>query len=109
VLARAAVPLLFAQTPCLRAHGLGADLAQYQSRAGARRVTALTGLAAMVPAGPYGLLAGAAAAVVYLLMRRAFVRRLGGMTGDCAGALIEVIEAASLITLTYLGSNISTR
>jgi adenosylcobinamide-GDP ribazoletransferase len=63
----------------------------------------------MVPAGPYGLLAGAAAAVVYLLMRRAFVRRLGGMTGDCAGALIEVIEAASLITLTYLGSNISTR
>jgi adenosylcobinamide-GDP ribazoletransferase len=100
VLARAAVPLLFAQTPYLRAHGLGADLAQYQSRAGGRRVTALTGLAAMVLVGPYGLLAGAAAAVVYLLMRRAFLRRLGGMTGDCAGALIEVIETVSLITLT---------
>jgi adenosylcobinamide-GDP ribazoletransferase len=36
----------------------------------------------------------------YFFMRRAFIRRLGGMTGDGAGALIEVIEAVSLIALS---------
>ena len=50
--------------------------------------------------GRYGLLATAAAAGIYLLMRRAFLRRVGGMTGDGAGALIEVLEAVSLIPLS---------
>jgi adenosylcobinamide-GDP ribazoletransferase len=99
VLARATVPLLFAQTPYVRSGGLGADLAQYQSRSGGRWVAALTGLAAIVLFGRHGLLATVAAVLVYFLMRRAFIRRLGGMTGDGAGALIEVVEAVSLIAL----------
>jgi adenosylcobinamide-GDP ribazoletransferase len=99
LLARAAVPLLFAHTPYVRAQGIGADLAQYQSRPGGRWVAALTALAVIVVCGRYGLVATAAAAVVYVLMRRAFIRRLGGVTGDCAGAMIEVIEALSLVTL----------
>jgi adenosylcobinamide-GDP ribazoletransferase len=45
------------------------------------------------------VVAAAGAAVVYVVMRRAFVRRLGGVTGDCAGAMIEVIEALSFVTL----------
>jgi adenosylcobinamide-GDP ribazoletransferase len=97
--ARAAVPLLFADTPYVQAQGIGADLAQYQSRSGGRWVAALTGLAVVVVCGRYGQLATAAVAVVYLLMRRAFIRRLDGVTGDCAGAMIEVIEAVSLVTL----------
>ena len=99
VLARAAVPLLFAQTPYIRSGGFGADLALYQSRSAGRWLAALTGLAAMALFGWHGLLATVAAALVYLVMQRAFLRRLGGMTGDCAGALIEVIEAVTLIAL----------
>jgi adenosylcobinamide-GDP ribazoletransferase len=99
LLARAAVPLLFAHTPYVRAQGLGADLAQHQSRSGGRWVAGLTGLAVIVVCGRYGWTATAAAAVVYLLMRGAFIRRLGGMTGDCAGAMIEVTEVLTLITL----------
>jgi len=99
LLARAAVPLLFAHTPYVRAEGIAVDLAQYQSRVGGRLAAALTALAVMVVCGRYGLIASAAAAVVYLIMRRAFVRRLGGVTGDCAGAMIEVSEALSLVTL----------
>jgi len=99
LLARTAVPLLFAHTPYARAQGLGADLARYQSRAGGRWVTALTGLTVIVVFGRYGLVATAAAAVVYLIMRRAFIRRLGGVTGDGVGAMIEVIEALCLVTL----------
>jgi adenosylcobinamide-GDP ribazoletransferase len=44
-------------------------------------------------------LAIAGAVAVYLVMRRAFVRRLGGMTGDCTGALIEVTETLTLVIL----------
>jgi adenosylcobinamide-GDP ribazoletransferase len=40
LLARAAVPLLFADTPYARPQGIGADLAQYQSRSGGRWVAA---------------------------------------------------------------------
>jgi adenosylcobinamide-GDP ribazoletransferase len=53
----------------------------------------------IVVCGRDGLVATAAAAAVYLVMWRAFIRRLGGITGDCVGAMIEVIEALSLVTL----------
>ena len=99
LLARAAVPLLFAHTPYVRAQGTAVDLAQYQSRVGGRLAATLTALGAIVVCGRYGLIASAAAAVVYLIMRRAFVRRLGGVTGDCVGAMIEVSETLSLVTL----------
>lgn len=99
LLARAAVPLLFADTPYLRPAGLGAELAQYQSRAGNRAAALLTCAAVIAACGRNGIAALAAAGVIYLLMRWAFLRRLGGLTGDCAGALIEAIEAGSLVTL----------
>jgi len=102
VLARAAVPLLFAQTPYVRAQGLGADLANFQSRTAGRWITAVTVLVALVVGGRYGLLAATTATVVYLLMRGFFVRRLGGITGDCVGAMIEVIEALALLSLLLL-------
>ena len=36
---------------------------------------------------------------VSFLLRRAFVARLGGTTGDSAGALLELAECAVLLTL----------
>jgi adenosylcobinamide-GDP ribazoletransferase len=99
VLARAAVPVLFAHSPYARPGGLGADLAQHQSRAGGLWVAACTALTAVALAGRAGLLATAAATVAYLLLRQAFIQRLGGVTGDCIGAMIEVIETLALVTL----------
>jgi adenosylcobinamide-GDP ribazoletransferase len=103
-LARATVPLLFAHAAYVRVHGLGADLANYQWRAAGQVVAAVTGLAAIVFGRWYGLVATAVAVVTYLLMRRAFIQRLGGMTGDCAGAMVEVIEVLSLIALVLTAS-----
>ncbi len=100
VLARTAVPLLLGHTPYARPEGIGAEMAQHQWRSAGRWVTALAGLLVIVICGRHGVVATAAAAVVYLLMRRAFVGRLGGVTGDCVGAMIEAIETACLVTLT---------
>lgn len=102
LLARAAVPVLFAQTPYIRSQGIGADVAQYQSRPGGRWVAALTALAVIVGCGRDGLVATITAAAVYLVMRRAFIRRLGGITGDCVGAMIEASEALSLAALATI-------
>ena len=102
VLARAAVPLLFAQTPYVRAQGLGAELAHFQSRTASRWITAVTALVGLAVGGRFGLLATTTATAVYLLMRGSFVRCLGGITGDCVGAMIEVIEALALVSILFL-------
>jgi adenosylcobinamide-GDP ribazoletransferase len=99
LLARAGAPLLLAHTLYVRPEGIAVDLAQYQSRLGAWLVAALTGLSVTVACGRHGLAAVASTAMIHLVMRLAFIRRLGGVTGDCAGATIEISETASLVVL----------
>jgi adenosylcobinamide-GDP ribazoletransferase len=96
LLARAAVPVLFAHTPYVRAQGIGADLAAHQSRRGGLWTAAGVILVVVIACSRAGMIAAATATVIYLLMRGAFLRRLGGITGDCIGAMIEVIEALTL-------------
>ena len=67
-----------------------------------RWITAVTALVAVVVGGRYGLLAATTATAVYLLMRGSFVRCLGDITGDCIGAMIEVIEALALVSILFL-------
>ena len=43
-----------------------------------------------------------AALAVYLLLRRQLLRRLGGTTGDTAGALLELSECAVLVLLALV-------
>jgi adenosylcobinamide-GDP ribazoletransferase len=50
-------------------------------------------------AGRRGWFALAAAAAVFWLWRRAGLRRLDGFTGDTAGAMAELVEAAVLVAL----------
>ena len=99
LLARAAIPLLFAHTPYVRAHGIAADLTAQQSRVAGIVVTALTALCTLAACRPLGAIALGAAVIAYAIVRGGFVRRLGGFTGDGAGALIEVIEAACLLAI----------
>jgi len=49
--------------------------------------------------GATGFLALTLAAVTFLLARRAMLRRLGGTTGDTAGALLELVECTVLVGL----------
>ncbi|BDU15589.1 adenosylcobinamide-GDP ribazoletransferase [Lysobacter auxotrophicus] len=95
LLARMAATTAFVGTPYVRAGGLGTEIA------GASRIActiALSlGVAACAWAGARGAVAVAIAAIVFLLWRRACMRRLGGITGDTAGALVELVETAVLV------------
>lgn len=100
-LGRALLPLLLLTTPYVRAGGLGAALAAHLPRQPLPWVLASHGLA-MLLLGWSGLLALGAAALAFWLLRRAFVARLGGTTGDTAGALLELGECAVLLVLALL-------
>lgn len=100
VLARAAVIGLFLTTPYVSPGGLGTHLAApgYRARdAGSLAIAVLvTWLTAGAIAGAWTLFATAAMlAAVRAWLRTAF----GGVTGDGAGALVEISEATLLVVL----------
>lgn len=97
-LARGALPLLFLTTPYVRAGGLGQALAEYLPRRQLPWVLAAHG-AAMLLFGTDALLALAVAAGLFFWLRRLMVQRLGGTTGDTAGALLELLECVVLVAL----------
>lgn len=97
-LGRAVLPLLLMTTPYVRAGGLGAALSEHLPRELLPWVLAAHGLA-MLLLGWGAVLALSAVALVFWLLRRAFVARLGGTTGDTAGALLELVECAVLLSL----------
>lgn len=99
LLARAALPLLFVTTPYVRPAGMGAEQARTADPFWCRLVALAAGLLTVLVLGWAGVAAMAAAALVYVVGRRALLRRLGGFTGDTAGALVELIETLVLVVL----------
>ncbi|HEY5353475.1 MAG TPA: adenosylcobinamide-GDP ribazoletransferase [Streptosporangiaceae bacterium] len=106
VTSRVAV-VLATGSPSARPSGFGALVAGRTSAAG-RAASAAVLLAVVpaaglalggVPAAARDLLAVAAGLAVGGLLRRAAVRRLGGMTGDVFGATIELSTATVLLVL----------
>lgn len=94
ILARTALPLLFLTTDYVRPHGLGSILKQQQSALHTRRLMLIIGVLALLSIGLFTLLFGL---LVFLLLRYLMERRLNGFTGDTAGAMVELLEAALLI------------
>jgi adenosylcobinamide-GDP ribazoletransferase len=97
LLARSALSLLLLTTPYARPAGLAGALLDAP-----RRVCwcglALSALLALLCGAP-GLRALVASLLVFVLWRRAGLRRIGGFTGDTAGALAELIELAVLLAV----------
>lgn len=102
VLGRAVVPALFLTTHYVRSHGLGTPLAEHLPRRPAVWVLAGTAVIMLVVAGMAGLWLAVASAGAFALVRAAMVRRIGGTTGDTAGALVELTETAALIAAAFL-------
>jgi adenosylcobinamide-GDP ribazoletransferase len=102
VIARAAMLALFMKTPYVRPGGLGQALAGHLPRRAGLRVLAAVVLFCV-------FMGGWAAAWVLLVctggffwLRRLMVQRLGGSTGDTAGAMLELLETLVLVTLALM-------
>jgi adenosylcobinamide-GDP ribazoletransferase len=99
LLARAAIPVLFAHTSYVRAQGIAEQLTAHQSRTAGVFTAAVTALCTVAACRTLGAIALGTAAIAYGIVRGGLVRRLGGFTGDGAGALVELIEAACLVAI----------
>jgi len=97
LLARSAMPLLFLTTPYVRPAGLGSALARHAPRRAMilMLLATLLGVLAVLEMRGVGMVLGCLAA--FWLLRRMMIARLGGTTGDTAGALLELMETAALI------------
>jgi adenosylcobinamide-GDP ribazoletransferase len=112
VLARVQILLLMLSTPYARPGGMAAQALACLPRGWAWLLVvlslALVGFALVLDSGRDGagwgwLLPLGVAGATLVLWRRSMRRRLGGFTGDTAGALVEMTEAAVLLALA-LGS-----
>ncbi|MCK9504353.1 MAG: adenosylcobinamide-GDP ribazoletransferase [Porticoccaceae bacterium] len=98
MLARAALPLVFISTPYVRPGGMGDRMAATCSPGFIYTSTVLTILIVlMFTPLSLGLLWLSTTLLVLLGWRHAIMARLGGFTGDGAGALVEILETALLV------------
>jgi adenosylcobinamide-GDP ribazoletransferase len=102
VLGRTALVLLFLTTPYVRPSGLGSLLAHHLPRHGCVVAIVLTIIAISAFIGLDALWLFTVVISVFFLLRRLMLRRLGGTTGDSAGALVEITEAAALLAAALL-------
>ncbi|WP_392886626.1 adenosylcobinamide-GDP ribazoletransferase [Pseudomonas migulae] len=99
LIGRSALLGLFLTTPYVRAGGLGQALADHLPRTAGKQVLAVSVLGCVLIAGLSGVLAVVLAVLAFVWLRQVMVRRLGGATGDTAGALLELLEVAVLVGL----------
>ncbi|MBN3861416.1 adenosylcobinamide-GDP ribazoletransferase [Pseudomonas frederiksbergensis] len=102
LISRGALLGLFLTTPYVRPGGLGQALADHLPRLAGKQVLAVSAVACVLMAGLSGIWVLALAAVVFVWLRQVMMRRLGGTTGDTAGALLELLEVALLVGLALL-------
>ncbi len=97
LIARAQLPLLLLSTPYARPQGMAADPARTAPPWASRLAIIFAAGAVWFALGWTGLLLLSAAGGLYWLVRRTLMARLGGFTGDTAGALVELTEALVLL------------
>ena len=95
-LGRWVLPLLLMTTNYVRPGGMAQVLVNNMPRQHLPFWLAAHALA-MLLCGWSGLLALVLALLVWLLVRHYLRKRLGGTTGDTAGALVEMVEVAVLV------------
>lgn len=95
LIGRAAMLGLFLCTPYVRPGGLGQALAEHLPRRAVGWVLLGSGLFCLVLGGWVVVLALA----MFAWLRHLICRRLGGTTGDTAGALLELLELAVILGL----------
>lgn len=99
LIGRSALLGLFLTTPYVRAGGLGQALADHLPRKAGWQVLALVSVVCLLLAGFDGLRVLVVSVAGFYWLRHMMLRRLGGTTGDTAGALLELLEVAILLAV----------
>lgn len=100
LLARTVVVLAFVTSPYVREAGMGSAMRE-APRGAAWGALLFAGLATVVMGTPGGV-AAVMAMTVFALWLHAVGKRLGGFTGDLAGALVELVEVSVLVSVVLL-------
>jgi len=102
MLSRSLLILLFLTTPYVRQNGLGDQLAKHLPRQASLLVTVfvLFGTFILIGSAIFWLLIVTAG--TFIALRYLMIKRIGGITGDTAGALVEISEAALLVTAALI-------
>ncbi|MFK0312909.1 adenosylcobinamide-GDP ribazoletransferase [Pseudomonas sp. NPDC090233] len=99
VVGRAAMLGLFLGTPYVRKGGLGQALAEHLPRRAAAWVLLGSLLFCLMLGGWHAIWPLALALGVFSWLRRLMCQRLGGTTGDTAGAVLELLELTVVLAL----------
>ena len=102
VIGRAAMLALFLNTPYVRAGGLGQALADHLPRKTGVRVLAAVAVVCVLIGGGAAAWVLVVTACGFFWLRRVMMQRLGGTTGDTAGAMLELLETLVLVTLALM-------
>ncbi len=103
VIARALMPLLLLTTPYVRNIGLGT--AMVENLPPKKAVYTLLLLCALFSLYFVSITVVIAAAICFFLIRKIMMNRLGGTTGDTAGALLEISETVMLVAIVFQKNN----
>jgi adenosylcobinamide-GDP ribazoletransferase len=102
LLGRTALVVLLLTTPYVRPRGLGSQLALEMPRGMSLAVVLLTAILVVVWLGLSGMIMLLVSAVIFWLLRWLMMRRIGGTTGDTAGALLEIMETQMLLVMVVM-------
>ena len=102
VLGRAGLVAALLTLPYVRKEGLGEHASRHLPKRGSVVTLLLTAAFATVLLGYYLLPLLVALFVFFFLFRHDLMGRIGGLTGDTAGAMCELIEAISLVVIVFL-------
>lgn len=101
VVARAGVVALFLDTSYVREGGIGASQALHMPHREGGWVLGAVALLLFFCLGWQALVLLFWLALLFFLLRQMMMKRLGGTTGDTAGALVELLEAMLLMVLAF--------
>lgn len=97
IIGRTLLPVLLLTTPYVRSNGLGCRLSAYQPKRMSVIGAAVTATLILLVTRVYGLWLLISAITLFLILRHMMLRRIGGTTGDTAGALVELTETTILL------------
>ncbi len=100
VVSRCTLPALFMTTAYVRPGGLGELLALHMPRVELKWLLYATALMVWLLLGWQGFILLTTAIVVTTLLRQLMLQRIGGLTGDTAGANLELVETILLLMVS---------